>query len=79
MKTGSVLEKVRKELMSSSTGEAGALAEEGAARLLWSQIQDLKREMNQAKKEAADEAAKPYLEAIEKIERRYAIVIKLTS
>lgn len=69
---------MRKQLMSAGS-EANALAETGAVQELWGQIQNLKLEMNQAKKEAAEEAAKPYLEAIEKIERRYAMFLKLQS
>ena len=44
---------------------------------MWNKIQELKREMNQAKKEAADLAAKPYLEAIETMEKQYATISKL--
>lgn len=76
----SILSDVRKQLMT-KTGqtEQEILSEGSAITAMWDQIQSLKLEMNAAKKAAAEEAAKPYLEAIEKIEKRYAMYIKLQS
>jgi quinol monooxygenase YgiN len=44
---------------------------------LWNDVQSLKKEMYDAKRKAAEEAEKPYLEAIENIETKYALLIKL--
>lgn len=76
----SILATVRKQLMKSTEStEQEILAEGTAITEMWDQIQILKLEMNAAKKAAAEEAAKPYLEAIEKIEKRYAMYLKLQS
>ena len=76
----SVLADVRKQLMKSTEGtEQEILSEGSAVAAMWEQIQALRLEMNAAKKAAAEEAAKPYLEAIDKIERRYAMYLKLQS
>jgi hypothetical protein len=76
----SVLSDIRKQLMDKTgTTEQEVLSEGTAITAMWNQIQDLKLEMNQAKRIAAEEAAKPYLEAIEKIEKRYAMLLKLQS
>lgn len=75
----SVLAQVRKDLMKTGMSEAEVLADAGGVKEMFSHIQDLKREMNTAKKLAAEEAAKPYLEAIDKIERRYALYMKLSA
>lgn len=75
----SILAKVRKDLMKAGMSEAEILADAGGIQEMFSQLQDLKREMNVAKKAAADEAAKPFLESMEKIERRYALYMKLSA
>ncbi len=75
----SVLARVRNELMKSGASEAEVLAEREGIQGLFGQIQDLKREMNDAKKKAAAEAAKPYEEAIASIERKYALMMKLSA
>ena len=75
-----ILSEVRKQLMSKTEAtEQEILAEGTAITAMWEQLQDLKLEMNAAKKLAAEEAAKPYLEAMAKIERRYAMYLKLQS
>lgn len=76
---GSLLANIRKQMMQSGTSEAELLADEGHAKSLFDQIQNLRLEMNEAKKAAAADAAKPYLETIEKIERQYALIVKLSS
>lgn len=73
----SVLAQVRKQLMNSRE-EQVALEEGGMVRAMWEQRQALKLEMNEAKKKAAEEAAQPYLEMLEKIEKRYAMYMKLS-
>lgn len=44
---------------------------------LFNQLQALRQEMNEAKKEAAAEAARPYLETIDAVEKRYGVYIRL--
>jgi hypothetical protein len=46
---------------------------------MWDKMQLLREEMNLAKKVAAAEAALPYLELISEIEKRYAVLLRLTS
>lgn len=76
----SVLADVRKQLMKSTESTEQEILSEGSAiSAMWEQIQDLRLEMNAAKRLAAEEAAQPYLEAIEKIEKRYAMYLKLQS
>ena len=79
MSKDSVLAQVRKQLTSSGGSEHEVFAEGGGAQECWQQLQGLRREMNVAKKEASDTAAQPYLEAMTKLERRYAMLIKLAS
>ena len=75
-----ILATVRKQLMSKTASTEQEILSEGTAiTAMWDHLQDLKLEMNAAKKAAAEEAAKPYLEAMEKIERRYAMYLKLQS
>lgn len=66
-------------MSSTESTEQEILSEGSAIKAMWDQIQEIKLEMNAAKKAAAEEAAKPYLEAIEKIEKRYAMYLKLQS
>jgi len=75
----SILAKVRSDLMKSGLSEAEVLANSGGIQGMFQELQDLKREMNEAKKKAADEAAKPYLEALEALEKRYSIFVKLSA
>lgn len=44
---------------------------------LFEQMQSLRTEMNEAKKEAAAKAAEPYMEALNQIEKRYSMYLKL--
>jgi hypothetical protein len=78
-KPKSILAEIRKQMMVSGASETELLADEGFVKNLFDQIQGLRLEMNEAKKAAAAEAAKPYLEMIEKIEKQYALMIKLSS
>ena len=75
-----ILSDVRKKLMKSTEyTEQEILSQGSAITTMWDQIQELRLEMNAAKKLAAEEAAKPYLEAIASIEKRYAMYLKLQS
>jgi len=75
----SILAKVRADLMRSGLSEAEVLASSGGIQGMFEELQGLKREMNEAKKKAAEEAAKPYLEAIAALEKRYSIFVKLSA
>ena len=44
---------------------------------LWQEIQELKKERNKAKKLASIAASEPYDNAIEELERQYALFVKL--
>lgn len=74
----SILASLRKQLMESGSSEAEVLAD-GALQDLFENIQALTLEMNEAKKAAAAEAAQPYLETIEKAEKQYAMMVKLSA
>jgi hypothetical protein len=63
--------------MISSLGgsELKAVADSKVLQKLFDQKQKLIAEMNQAKREAADAAAKPYLEAIKEVDETYAFML----
>lgn len=77
--TKSILEEVREKMTSFGGSEHEAQENMPALQGMWDQVQALKQEMNAAKKKASEEAAKPYLDAIAEIERRYAFILKLSS
>jgi hypothetical protein len=64
-------------IMISSLGgsELKAVADSKVLQKLFDQKQKLIAEMNQAKREAADAAAKPYLEAIKEVDETYAFML----
>lgn len=64
-------------LMISNIGgsELKAVADSKVLQKLFDQKQKLIFEMNQAKREAADAAAKPYLEAIKEVDETYAFML----
>lgn len=74
-----VLKSVRKRLSELGNSEFSAREDQPALVEMWEKMQDLREEMNEAKKAAAAEAAKPYLEAIQEIEKRYAMLLKLSA
>lgn len=73
-----ILNKTRDELASSGTTEVEVVAETPAAEDIWKEIQFVKRQMNDAKRKAAEEAAKPYLKQLKTLEEQYAFVLKLS-
>lgn len=75
----SILPTIRKQLLKLGASETADAQDNLMLQGLWSQMQALRAEMNEAKKQAAAEAAKPYLEAIDQIEKRYAMFLKLSS
>lgn len=74
---GTILRKVRAEI--SRVGGSEHLVAEGFGGMedMFNQIQQLREEMNAAKRAAAEEAARPYLEAMQAVEKRYAMLLKL--
>lgn len=77
--TGKILKEVRARISAMGNSEFAAVADQPMLKGMWEQLQDLRAEMNEAKKLAAAEAAKPYQEAIEQLEKRYAMLLKLSS
>ncbi len=71
-----ILAQVRRRLLEMGASEQAEQDDPYIAGL-FDQLQDLRNEMNQAKKDAAAEAARPYLETIEAVEKRYAVYIRL--
>jgi len=76
-KPGEILRQVRAEI--STLGASEDLSNLTSLQTLFDKLQDLREEMNEAKKQAAAEAAKPYLEAMATIESRYAFTLKMKS
>lgn len=79
VKEKTALQRVREQLKNMGCSEFASVANNAALQELFNERQLLKAEMNIAKKEAAAEAAKPYEEALDKIERTYAMYLKLQS
>lgn len=77
--SNSVLKEIRDTISSFGGSELEAKKNMPALEDMWGKMQDLRREMNEAKKKAAEEAAKPYLEAMAEVEKRYAFIIKMSS
>lgn len=71
------LNKTRREIATHGTSELDVRENLPDAQDLWRQIQNLKKEMNIAKRKAAEEAAKPFMEQIHELEEEYAFVLKL--
>jgi len=74
-----ILTDVRNALASFGGSEFDARENSEALKDMWDKLQDLRREMNAAKQKAAEEAAKPYMEAMGEVQRRYAFILKLQS
>jgi hypothetical protein len=77
--SGEILKRVRARISALGNSEFDAVSDQPALKELWEQVQSLREEMNEAKKAAAAAAAAPYLEAIGQIEKRYAMILKLSS
>lgn len=74
-KPGSVLEQVRTELTKLGKTDTGENFE--ALKDLFGRMQDLREEMNEAKKEASIQAAEPYLALMKELEEDYATLLKM--
>jgi hypothetical protein len=66
-------------LMVSNLGgsELKAVSSNATLQKLFDQKQRLVSEMNQAKRKAAEEAAEPYLKAIEEVDQTYSMILAL--
>ena len=73
------LNKVRDDISKAGKSELEVLQDLPCAEDIWKQIQELRMQMNEAKRKAAEEAAKPYLKEITELEEQYALVLKLSS
>lgn len=69
---------VRKNISSLGNSEVQLRSNNEGLQELWQQKQQLLAEMNSAKKKAAEEAAKPYLEAIAELDEMYATILALS-
>ena len=74
-----ILAEMRKQLVAIGASEMESRAENETLQAMWARLQELREEMNEAKMAAAAEAARPYLETMAKIEKSYAMIIKLSS
>lgn len=75
----SILAKVRKDMMVSGLSEADALSEGTGLQQIFQDLQDLRRERNTAKREAMAKIDEEYDEAQQSLERRYALMAKLSA
>lgn len=66
-------------LMVSNLGgsELKAVSSNATLQKLFDQKQRLVSEMNQAKRKAAEEAAEPYLKAIDEVDQTYSMILAL--
>lgn len=74
----SILAKVRKDMMASGHSEAEAFSQGGLV-AIFDDLQNLRRERNTAKREALIQLDKDYNEAEVSLERRYAMMMKLSA
>jgi quinol monooxygenase YgiN len=72
-----LIQNVRTNLAKLGTSEATLRHNNECLQELWEQKQQLMAEMNTAKKAAAEEAAKPYLQAIAELDQTYATILAL--
>lgn len=73
------IDQARRGLVDSGGSEVDLRQNLDGASELWDKIQEVKAKMNIAKKAAAEEAAKPFLQEITELEEEYAFIIKLSS
>jgi tRNA uridine 5-carbamoylmethylation protein Kti12 len=71
------IKKARLSVSALGISEISAVANDETLQELFAQKQELIAEMNKQKRKAADEAAKPYMEAIEEIDKMYAFILIL--
>lgn len=74
-----LIKKIRNNIATLNGSELKEVANNESLRELFSQKQTLILSMNVAKRKAAENAAKPYLESIEEIDKMYAVLLMLIS
>lgn len=70
---------VRLQVSSLGGSEVKAIADNEGLKELFEKRQELIEEMNAAKRKAADEAAKPYIEAIAEVDRMYSMLLTMVA
>lgn len=72
-----LVRRVRQNIANAGGSEAMAISTNESLRLLWADKQSLLEEMNRAKKAAAEEAARPYLDLITEVDQQYAFLLQM--
>lgn len=72
-----LIKSVRLQLAALGGSEVKAVADNEGLKELFEKRQSLIEEMNAAKRQAADEAAKPYIEAIAEVDQMYSMLLTL--
>lgn len=73
-----ILAQIRRQLNAIGASEMEIVANSETMQAMFDRLQELREEMNEAKIEAARKAAEPYLQAIRRIEKDYAMILKLS-
>jgi hypothetical protein len=73
-----LIRNMRLYISSHGNSELEMVAKDEYLQDLFKKKQDLINEMNANKRRAADEAAAPYLEAIEELDKAYAMMLSLS-
>jgi len=72
-----ILDKVKTALAAAGNSELSTQQKVESLKDIFDQKQELIAEMNKAKRQAMEDAQKPYLEAIKKIDEEYALILTL--
>lgn len=73
-----ILADMRRQLNAIGASEMELVSNNETLQVMFDRLQELREEMNQAKLEAAQAAAEPYLQLIRRIEKDYAMILKLS-
>lgn len=79
MTDDSYIKNAREHLTGLGQSEIALMEDLPGAEDMWKSIQELKLEMNAAKRKAAEKAAAPYLIKLKELEDQYALVLKLST
>lgn len=72
-----MVSRIRANIVEMRGSEVKAIATNDSLKALWNDKQALLAEMNRAKKQAAEEAAKPYLDLIQEVDIQYAFLLQM--
>lgn len=72
-----LVSRIRANIAEMGGSEVKAIATNDSLKAMWNDKQALLAEMNQAKKAAAEAAARPYLELIEELDQQYAFLLQM--